>query len=61
MELLWSACRTVTARYKIEPESFRLWMRVLKRVPNSILWLIRLALSHLTRPIADQSTQLSFG
>jgi protein O-GlcNAc transferase len=28
-------------QYKIEPEVFRSWMRILKRVPNSVLWLVR--------------------
>lgn len=27
--------------YKLEPGTFRLWLRVLERVPNSILWLLR--------------------
>lgn len=27
--------------YKIGPEIFDVWMRILKRVPNSILWLLR--------------------
>ncbi|TMW57793.1 hypothetical protein Poli38472_014396 [Pythium oligandrum] len=27
--------------YKIDPATFRTWMNVLKRVPNSILWLLR--------------------
>jgi protein O-GlcNAc transferase len=26
--------------YKIEPEAFGIWMRVLSRVPNSVLWLL---------------------
>ncbi|KAK5118737.1 hypothetical protein LTR85_007943 [Meristemomyces frigidus] len=36
--------------YKIEPTTFRTWLRVLARVPNSILWLLRfpdLGESHL--------------
>ncbi|KAK3670391.1 hypothetical protein LTR78_009744 [Recurvomyces mirabilis] len=36
--------------YKIEPTTFRSWLRVLARVPNSILWLLRfpdLGESHL--------------
>lgn len=28
--------------YKIEPSMFALWMRVLRAVPNSILWLLRI-------------------
>lgn len=38
--------------YKIEPEVFALWMRVLTRVPGSVLWLYtgnRLARSNLAR------------
>ena len=27
--------------YKIDPETFSTWMTILKRVPNSILWLLR--------------------
>lgn len=27
--------------YKIDPEIFKVWMRILKRVPNSVLWLLR--------------------
>lgn len=27
--------------YKFEPELFKLWLRILKRVPRSILWLLR--------------------
>ena len=27
--------------YKISPEIFRVWMNLLKRVPNSVLWLLR--------------------
>eukprot|EP00595_Chromulina_sp_UTEXLB2642_P001379 CAMPEP_0196763636 /NCGR_PEP_ID=MMETSP1095-20130614/4456_1 /TAXON_ID=96789 ORGANISM="Chromulina nebulosa, Strain UTEXLB2642" /NCGR_SAMPLE_ID=MMETSP1095 /ASSEMBLY_ACC=CAM_ASM_000446 /LENGTH=224 /DNA_ID=CAMNT_0042117251 /DNA_START=1983 /DNA_END=2660 /DNA_ORIENTATION=- len=27
--------------YKIDPSIFDIWMRILKRVPNSILWLLR--------------------
>lgn len=27
--------------YKIQPPTFALWMRILKRVPNSVLWLIK--------------------
>lgn len=27
--------------YKIDPETFQSWMRILKRVPNSMLWLLR--------------------
>jgi protein O-GlcNAc transferase len=27
--------------YKIDPETFTVWMRILKRVPNSVLWLLR--------------------
>ncbi|KAJ9623468.1 hypothetical protein H2203_005728 [Taxawa tesnikishii (nom. ined.)] len=27
--------------YKIEPTTFRTWLRILARVPNSILWLLR--------------------
>lgn len=27
--------------YKIDPETFDCWMRILKRVPNSVLWLLR--------------------
>ncbi|CEG81888.1 Putative Family 41 glycosyltransferase (Fragment) [Rhizopus microsporus] len=27
--------------YKLEPSTFRLWLRILERVPNSILWLLR--------------------
>ncbi|KAG5191098.1 putative UDP-N-acetylglucosamine-peptide N-acetylglucosaminyltransferase [Tribonema minus] len=27
--------------YKIDPDTFDIWMRVLRRVPNSILWLLR--------------------
>ncbi|KAK5175554.1 uncharacterized protein LTR77_000693 [Saxophila tyrrhenica] len=36
--------------YKIEPTTFRTWLRILARVPNSILWLLRfpdLGESHL--------------
>ncbi len=28
------------ASYKIEPVTWHLWMRILKRVPNSVLWLL---------------------
>jgi predicted O-linked N-acetylglucosamine transferase (SPINDLY family) len=28
---------------KIDPETFNIWMKILKRVPNSILWLITMA------------------
>ncbi|KAI8391424.1 glycosyl transferase family 41-domain-containing protein [Radiomyces spectabilis] len=27
--------------YKLEPTTFHLWLRILERVPNSILWLLR--------------------
>ena len=27
--------------YKIDPDTFRIWMSILRRVPNSILWLLR--------------------
>ncbi|KAI8993329.1 glycosyl transferase family 41-domain-containing protein [Pilobolus umbonatus] len=27
--------------YKLEPGTFRLWLRILEKVPNSILWLLR--------------------
>lgn len=27
--------------YKIDPDTFKIWMRILKRVPNSVLWLLR--------------------
>ena len=27
--------------YKIEPSTFAMWMRILSRVPNSVLWLLR--------------------
>ncbi|RCI06408.1 hypothetical protein CU098_011342 [Rhizopus stolonifer] len=27
--------------YKLEPDTFRIWLRILERVPNSILWLLR--------------------
>ncbi|ORX56171.1 TPR-like protein [Hesseltinella vesiculosa] len=27
--------------YKLDPSTFRLWLRILARVPNSILWLLR--------------------
>lgn len=27
--------------YKIDPETFDMWMNILKRVPNSVLWLLR--------------------
>ncbi|KAJ3123283.1 hypothetical protein HK098_002071 [Nowakowskiella sp. JEL0407] len=27
--------------YKIDPEIFKTWMKIIKRVPNSILWLLR--------------------
>lgn len=27
--------------YKLEPGTFRLWLRILERVPNAILWLLR--------------------
>ncbi|XP_055340855.1 UDP-N-acetylglucosamine--peptide N-acetylglucosaminyltransferase 110 kDa subunit-like isoform X2 [Paramacrobiotus metropolitanus] len=27
--------------YKIDPEIFRIWCNILKRVPNSVLWLLR--------------------
>lgn len=27
--------------YKLEPSTFRLWLRILERVPNSVLWLLR--------------------
>lgn len=27
--------------YKLEPGTFRMWLRILERVPNSILWLLR--------------------
>lgn len=27
--------------YKIDPDTFEIWMRILKRVPNSVLWLLR--------------------
>jgi protein O-GlcNAc transferase len=27
--------------YKIDPDIFQVWMRILKRVPNSVLWLLR--------------------
>ncbi|TPX71046.1 hypothetical protein SpCBS45565_g01190 [Spizellomyces sp. 'palustris'] len=27
--------------YKVDPEIFATWMRIIKRVPNSILWLLR--------------------
>lgn len=31
--------------YKIDPETFHIWMNILKRVPNSVLWLLRFPLS----------------
>jgi protein O-GlcNAc transferase len=31
----------INSLYKIEPESFRVWMRLLARVPGSVLWLLR--------------------
>ncbi|KAI9271865.1 glycosyl transferase family 41-domain-containing protein [Phascolomyces articulosus] len=27
--------------YKLEPSTFRMWLRILERVPNAILWLLR--------------------
>lgn len=27
--------------YKIDPQTFNIWMRILKKVPNSILWLLK--------------------
>ncbi|KAI7855561.1 glycosyl transferase family 41-domain-containing protein [Circinella umbellata] len=27
--------------YKLEPSTFRMWLRILERVPNGILWLLR--------------------
>ncbi|OAD69895.1 glycosyltransferase family 41 protein, partial [Phycomyces blakesleeanus NRRL 1555(-)] len=27
--------------YKLEPSTFRMWLRILERVPNSVLWLLR--------------------
>ncbi|ORZ18621.1 glycosyl transferase family 41-domain-containing protein [Absidia repens] len=27
--------------YKLEPSTFKLWLRILERVPNSVLWLLR--------------------
>jgi predicted O-linked N-acetylglucosamine transferase (SPINDLY family) len=27
--------------YKLEPSTFRLWLRILERVPNAVLWLLR--------------------
>ena len=27
--------------YKIQPDSFEVWMKILKRVPNSVLWLLK--------------------
>lgn len=27
--------------YKLEPGTFRLWLRILERIPNSIIWLLR--------------------
>ncbi len=38
--------------YKIDPDVFRVWMRILKRVSNSVLWLLRFpadAEAHLRR------------
>jgi len=29
------------SNYKIEPVIFKIWMKILKRVPNSVLWLLR--------------------
>jgi protein O-GlcNAc transferase len=26
--------------YKIDPHTFSIWMNILKRVPNSVLWLL---------------------
>jgi predicted O-linked N-acetylglucosamine transferase (SPINDLY family) len=38
--------------YKLEPSTFRMWLRILERVPNAILWLLRFPPAgehHLTR------------
>ncbi|HJM50056.1 MAG TPA: tetratricopeptide repeat protein [Alphaproteobacteria bacterium] len=45
------------ALYKIEPEIFDLWMRLLRRVPGSVLWLLaepRQAVANLRRETAGR-------
>jgi protein O-GlcNAc transferase len=27
--------------YKIDPDVFKIWMKILKRVPNAVLWLLK--------------------
>lgn len=52
--------------YKIDPVIFATWMRILKRVPNSVLWLLRFPaaaeshLRHEARRHGVRDTQLVF-
>ena len=46
--------------YKIDPESFRLWMRILRRVPGSVLWMLvrsKAAQENLRREAATAGVQ----
>ena len=31
----------LTGSYQIEPTTFRIWLRILARIPNAVLWLLR--------------------
>jgi protein O-GlcNAc transferase len=46
--------------YKIDPQSFRLWMRILRRVPGSVLWLLvrsKVTQENLCREAADAGVE----
>ena len=43
--------------YKYDPETFRSWCNILKRVPNSVLWLLRFPLFGEPRIHAEAAAQ----
>lgn len=43
--------------YKIDPQTFTIWMNILKRVPNSILWLLRFPPIAETNILAEAKNQ----
>ncbi|CAO3639511.1 unnamed protein product [Cunninghamella blakesleeana] len=45
--------------YKLEPSTFHLWLRILERVPNSLLWLLKFPAAgeeHLKRTVSKWAT-----
>ena len=46
-------------QYKLDPRTFDVWMSILKRVPNSVLWLLRFPQTAEKNLLAQVSSTLT--